>query len=334
MKGATMKRYYLAIITMVVFFAGNMMSVLADENRMNFTPTVESSKGKMDESTSDIKLKGEPGETVVARVRIRNEANEPIKVVAQVHDAMTNGQGIMTYTGTREVLDPNFAASQWAKFKESYSLDPQEEKVVEVPITLPKEPFSGVVLGGLLLEQEAKDTDDMIKNVFSYSIPLLIIQDETNLEARLEKGGVKPELTNGRNALEISVKNPIRHVLPEADYKVSVTRRDEKKVLYEGHLEDVTFAPNNTFIYDLEMGKDAYQAGDYTAHIKIHSPYGDWEWDEPFTITKERGKELNRDSISVEKPNYLIPILIIIIILLVLLVIVLLWRRRHQTEEK
>lgn len=309
-------------------------AVLASENKLNFTPTIKQTPQKMDDSQTDFKLKGEAGESVEVAVEVKNESNRTISLKTKMKDAATNNQGVVNYTSDQSVLNKELSLAKLANYSESFELKGKEKKEIKFSIPLPEKNFSGIVLGGLLIEQEPdKEAKGMIKNVFSYSIPVVVVESEENIEADLAFNSVKPELTGGRNALKISLDNPINNLLPEAKFQVSVTKKDGKETLYRDEIKEVNFAPNNTFHHYVDMGKDAYKAGEYTAHIKVNSPYGDWKWNEDFEIKGDVAKKLNKESISVQRMSRTMKIMIGIVILLLLLVLIIFYIMRKKLKE-
>lgn len=329
------KKVVLLAIALTSFGLGQ--SVLASENKLNFTPTIKQTEQKMDESQTDFKLKGEAGQSVEIAVDVKNESDHPISLKTKLKDAATNNQGVVNYTADQKVLTKEWSLAKMANYSEQFELKGKEKKEIKFSIPLPEKEFPGILLGGLLIEQEPdKEAKGMIKNAFSYSIPVVVVESETNIDADLTFNKVMPELIGGRNALKVSLDNPINNLLPEANYSVRVTKKGDKKVLYQDNIKNMSFAPNNTFHHYIEMGKDRYEAGTYTAHIKVNSPYGDWKWDELFEIKSDVAKTLNKESISVEHMSLTMKLMIgfILLLLLLLLIILIIMRKKLKEASK
>lgn len=305
----------------------------ATTNQLVFTPKVNQTAGKIDDSQTDIKLKVTPGKTSYLSVDITNESDEKQTLSAGIFNAKTNTQGVINYTSQAFNLKNDMSLSKLVDYSEKIILKAKEKKEIRIAFAVPKQPFSGIIMGGLMIQQEPKESNDMIKNAFSFSIPIILIESETKLDAGLSFNEVKPELTGGKNAVKITLDNPVNNVLSEATYAVEITKKDSDKMIYEGKLDQVNFAPNMSFDYFILMGKDKYKAGEYTAHIKVTSPYGDWKWDEDFNIESQIAKKLNKESISVEKMDITMKILIAVIILLVIIIIYILYRFKNNKSH-
>lgn len=324
----------LVLVTVALSSFGLSKSVVASENRLNFTPTIKQTEQKMDDSQTDFKLKASAGDSVTVEVSVKNESDKPITLKASIKDAATNNQGLVNYTADQPVINKELSLAKLADYHEDIKLDGQEIKDIKVAIRLPKKAFSGILLGGLLIEQTPdKEAKGMIKNSFSYSIPIVVVESEDNIEADLAFNNVSPELSGGRNSLKISLDNPINNLLPEAHYSVAITEKGKEDTLYQDELKEMSFAPNNTFHHYVEMGKDAYKAGRYTAHIKVKSPYGKWQWDEDFEIKGEVAKKLNKESVSVKRMSLTMKIMIGVILLLLLLLLLVLYIMRKKLKD-
>lgn len=329
-----MKRKIVLIFTCFLSLVVGSVLGEASENKLNFTPKINQTEHKIDDSTTDIKLKGKPGETVTLSVEVKNEDEQPIEIKTSIKDAATTSQGIVNYTSDQKVLNQELALSKLANYEDHFTLAGKEKRTIKVDIPLPKKEFPGILLGGLLIEQQPdKNNQGMIKNAFSYSLPIVIVESEETFAAELTMGEVTPELASGKNALKVSIDNPKNNLLTDGDYEVGITKKGDDKVLYHNELKKMSFAPNNRFNDYVSMAKDAYVPGDYTAHIKVTSPYGDWKWDEDFTIKDQVAKKLNKESISVEKMSTRTKVIIGLVGLLILALIAGLLRMRRQLKQ-
>lgn len=296
----------------------------ATENQLSFTTTVQQTKAKLDDATTDIKLKGHADSTVDLWVTVKNESQSNLHLEAKIKDAGTNNQGVIQYSSDQSVLNQALSLKKIANYEEVFTLAPGAVRDIKVTIQLPKKPFKGILLGGLQIKQKSEeDLDTMIKNSFSYSIPLVIVESEELLEAKLSFANVNPELTGGRNALKVSINNPISVLLSDATFKISVRKKNSDKVMYQERIEEVAFAPNSQFSHFLLMDNDTYEPGDYIADISVNSPYGEWKWHENFNIAKKVADKLNKESVSIPRMSTLLKGVIISVIFLVIIVIIL-----------
>lgn len=321
----------------VALFTMGVEETQANENKLQFTPKLIQSKEKMDDSETDFKLKVKPDTTVSFSVDVTNESKDPIKMQASIKDAATNNQGSINYASDKKVINDKLSLKKIADFNEEFELKSHEKKTLKVSFKTPKEPFDGIILGGLYLEQKPDEkSEEMIRNSFSYTVPVILVESEKNIDANLTFKNVAPELTGGRNALKVSLNNPVHNILPDAFYEVSVTKKGEDKALYKDELKGISFAPNSVFDHYVLMGQDNYEAGDYTAHIRVNSDYGEWKWDEDFTIKSQVAKDLNKESVSVKRMSTLMKFMIGIILLLILIIIVvvIMMRRKMKNIEK
>ncbi|MDF0480213.1 DUF916 and DUF3324 domain-containing protein [Vagococcus sp. PNs007] len=331
-----MKKIKTILVTVmsVAFCTMSIESTQANENKLQFTPKLIQSKEKMDDSETDFKLKVKPNTDVSFSVDVTNESKEPIKMEAAIKDAATNNQGSINYASDKKVINDKVSLEKIADYHEEFELKSHEKKTLKVSFKTPKEPFDGIILGGLYIEQKPDEkSKEMIRNAFSYTVPVILVESEKNIDANLTFKSVTPELTGGRNALKVSLNNPVYNILPDAFYEVNVTKKGEDKSLYKDELKGMSFAPNSTFDHYILMGQDNYQAGDYTAHIKVSSDYGEWEWNEDFSIKSQTAKDLNEKSVSVKRMSTLMKVMIGLIILLILIIIIVITMMRRKLKK-
>ncbi|CRH17311.1 conserved hypothetical protein [Carnobacterium maltaromaticum] len=87
----------------------------------------------------------------------------------------------------------------------------------------------------------------------------------------------------------------------------------------------------------LDWEKEEFKAGDYTAHIKIKSEYGDWKWDQDFTIAGTKAKELNKKAVGIKSENpstfLIVGILLLFLVTVVLIYMLTKEKRKNQLEK-
>lgn len=322
-----LKKFFIIFITIMCFMSTEVS--YADESSFGFSSKLLPIEQKVDDSVSDYKLKVSPNEEITLPVKIKNETDNPMNILAEVKNSHTNSDGSLNYTSDENNLNSHISLKNIVKYKEMLKLEANEEKIINIKFKVPNEKFNGIILGGLNLKKIDLDNKMMIKNSFSYSYPILLVEDENATPAKLEFGDIHPELLSGKNTIKITLNNINNNLLNEASYSVAIKKKGTKKIIFKDRIKNVEFAPNAAFEHFVFMDKENYVSGDYTACVTVKSPYGDWNWNKDFYISKKKASELNRKSVNVGN-RYKIPIpMWIVVILMFMCILVLLIKNKR-----
>lgn len=313
------KSYFYGVMISFIFLMSIPKEwVYADESELSFKPTIIQSKDKLDNSTVDFKLKANPGKKLLVEVDVKNTSNTRLDMEASVQDSATNNQGIINYASKKEGLDKVLSLKTLADYKEKFQLEPNKVKRLAVEIEVPKKAFKGIMLGGLMIKQlPKKSSKEMIRNSFSYVIPIMMMENETTLTAAPEIVSVIPDLSTEKHVLKVTVANPVPNIVPGIKYSVDVKKYNSDTVLQSEGLPDIALAPNNEFTHSLVLKKAIDKPGKYKATIKMQSRFGNWEWSKPFEIKSSKSKTIIKDK-HTSKNNSIISLSVGIVISLVL----------------
>lgn len=120
---------------------------------------------------------------------------------------------------------------------------------------MPQTPFDGVIAGGITFQQEGQTEADnqaaakgiSVKNTYSYSIALLIRQNEKELPAQLKLHTIKAGQVNGRNVINVNLQNPEMAYLNTVNVEATVRGLTHKEVAYTYSNPMLQMAPNTNF---------------------------------------------------------------------------------------
>ncbi len=209
---------------------------------------------------------------------------------------------------TRKQISPN---------KSVFKVPGSTTATLTFKVTVPKESYSGTLMGGVTVapyKEKAKGTvgesGTLIKNKFSYSIPVQIRQKGADtVEPKYSVTTVKPNLVNGSSGrtqgVLANVHNSTNAYPGALSAKAIVTKKGDKSFKITQLASNQQIAPTSNYDFSIPWGKKTLQAGNY--HLKL--TYGtaggikSWVIEKDFTITNNDAAKYNK--LAGIKPNYL-----------------------------
>jgi len=262
---------------------------------------------------------GDPGQTVELKLMVINKESSARKFEYFVNTAYTSDTGALSYNKTK-VSDPSL------KIKTS-SLATPNQSIFQIPgnttatltakITIPEQKFNGYLMGAFTVtpyKEKAKGTvganGTLIKNKFSYSIPIQVHQKDADMEeTKLSVMSVKPaSMVNGAKqapGVQARVHNSMNSYAGSLDSKAIVTKKGDKKFKVTAVKGNQNIAPTSNYNYSISWGNKALQAGDYHLKLTYKTAGGlkSWVINKDFTITNNDAAKYNK--LAGIKPNYL-----------------------------
>ncbi|KRM17150.1 cell surface protein precursor [Companilactobacillus nantensis DSM 16982] len=269
--------------------------------------------------TGSYLVTGTPGQETSLQLMIMNKSNDTRKFMYMVNTAYTNGNGQLSYDKSK-VTDPSLkiqTASTVSPRKQEITIPGKTNATIAFKLTVPKESFKGTIMGGVTVypyKEKAKGTvssnGTLIKNKFSYSIPIQIRQKDAEDEvAKYSIRTVKPgtvTVSNGaKPGVLANIHNSGNSYTGNLDAKAIVTKKDDKSFKVTNTTSNQEIAPTSNYDYQISWGKKSLQAGDYHLKMVYKAPGGlkSWTLNKDFTITNNDAAKYNK--LAGIKPNYL-----------------------------
>lgn len=200
-------------------------------------------------------------EKVNAKIKLKNNKNEKIKVKYYSTNAIGNYKGPINYTINEaeysKVLDEPYRFMNRLPISETIEIGPNKEKIIEIKLDGSKFE-NGQTLGSIQLEVVKEEQKSKTKIQTLYSIGVLIDKNvnkinkkeiyinETKIEDYYKKYKLKLEIVN-------------KAALVKKDYKLDVKFYDKKGVLVNNYYtEDLNFAPNTNIVTDIIIENKKY----------------------------------------------------------------------------
>ncbi|MEI5995563.1 DUF916 and DUF3324 domain-containing protein [Candidatus Enterococcus mansonii] len=304
-----MKRILTLLVTIITL--GSMpLSALADDGSMNFSVNAVLPENQIDKSKSYFELLMKPGQVQELEVMLNNPFDKEVTVVGYANTAITNDNGIVDYSINKPKLDSTLKApfSEITEMEKETIVPPKSSKKVKIKVTMPKEKFDGVILGGLhFTEKEDENKENkkkagvQIENRFAFAIGVLLKETDTDVNPDMKLGKIAASQINYRNVVKANLQNTEPVIMHDLNVKARVTQKGKKATLFETNKDSMRMAPNSNFDYSIYWENKEFKAGKYTLHMTATNASHKWKWSKDFEITGEEAKKLNEQAVELKK---------------------------------
>ncbi len=326
-------------VAFLLVFSVFQMKVEAATN-MSFSVSAVLPDNQVDKSKTYFDLQMRPGENQIIEVELANASDRELTVETHANTAITNDNGIVDYSYTGKKMDPTLKVpfSKVAKVTTDTTIPKKGTRRVKIALSMPEQPFSGVILGGLHFKEKepprSKTKEEkgvQIENKYAFVIGVVLRESEEKVKPTFKLGKIQPSQINFRNVLKAEVRNPVPVIISDMEIQAHVTKRAKKKVLFETNREHMRMAPNSHFDYGISWENQAFQPGKYTLHMTLKAKGKTWKWTKDFEIDRKEAKKYNDRAVELEKDYTMYYIIGGAVLVLVLLILVYwLGRRSHK----
>lgn len=327
----------------VLFFYSNGKIVSAEE--MSFSVEAKIPDNQRDKDKTYFDLTVRPGQVQELEVALRNNTDKAVTVLVNANTAITNKNGVIDYSETAPELDSSlkYPFSKLAKTENEVKLAANESKIIRVKVTIPKESFDGIILGGIHFKQ--KDSEDkkksesgvQIENKFAYVIGVKLSENDTEIKPELKLFDVKAGQRNYRNVVLANLQNPTARILGKMSIDAKIYTSGSNEVLYQQKQSDLSMAPNSNFDYAVPLNDKAFIAGKYRLTMHVESSGETWDFEKEFEIKADEAEKFNKEAVELEESNnnliyFIIGGVILLLIIIALIVWIIIQKKKHQAE--
>ena len=328
----------------ISLFLFSPVFVNAEEANLNFYVTPEFPESQLEGSEQYFNLNAEPGSTEKLSLKLQNADDKTKAILITPHTAFTNVMGVVEYGKDAEEADPTLPYSLAELFEtpDPIELAGNETKIVEIPLTLPKEAFEGFLAGGLRIsevreekEEEATDEEGVaIKNEFAYVVGVVVSNSRSSVQPDLELLDVFADQLNYRNVISANLQNFTPTFVNRLKVEATVQKEGEKAILYQASQEQMQMAPNSNFNFPISLAGDRFQSGDYVLKLKATSGEEEWEWERTFTIEADEARRLNRQDVTIDSSvNWWMVGSLILLFLLAVVLSYIFYRKNRENKK-
>lgn len=318
-----------------------MPTTFSKASELNFSVNAVIPDNQIDKEKSYFDLKVTPGEKQKLIVKLRNTTDKEIVINPHIQSAKTNKNGVIDYTPNKIKKDDTLkiAMEDIAKVPEEVTVPPQSEKDLTIEVTVPKDKFDGVILGGIYLKEdtsknkeEDKENDVAIKNEYSYVVALQMRQNNNKVKPMLHMNEVNPETQNARNVIVANIQNSEPMIISKLKIDATVNKKGSKDNLAILKKENLQVAPNSNFNIAVPLEGEKLEAGTYILNMKAESAGKEWQFKKEFSISADKATTMNEKDVTLEKetPTMLYIFLGVAFLIVIAVVIYFIIRRNKR----
>lgn len=308
------KRFSIVLTLLISLFI--QVSVYANDAGFGVTPILPSNQI---DSSSYFNLRVKPGQEQTLELKVTNTSNEPLQIELLLSYATTSPNGLILYTETEEgKKDPSLQhplTSIVSIQDKIVTVQPNSEMIVPLLLTMPAEPFDGVILGGIQarkLNPEASSAQGVaIANEFAYVVGIAISETNVTISPQLLLTHLKPIFYDNSVAIQAALQNPKPIIMKRMHVKADFYTQGSSQILFTYENSDVDMAPNSNMDYLIKWEPEKMKSGDYTVVLTISKDEDSWQWSKDFTITKAEEELFANNPLKASEPNNAMYIIII-----------------------
>lgn len=318
-----------------------MPTTFSKASELNFSVNAVIPDNQIDKEKSYFDLKVTPGEKQKLKVKLRNTTDKEIVINPHIQSAKTNKNGVIDYTPNKIKKDDTLkiAMEDIAKVPEEVTVPPQSEKDLTIEVTMPKDKFDGIILGGIYLKEDTsknkeddKEKDVAIKNEYSYVVALQMRQNDNKVKPMLHMNEVNPETQNARNVIVANIQNSEPMIISKLKIDATVNKKGSKDNLAILKKENLQVAPNSNFNIAVPLEGEKLEAGTYILNMKAESAGKEWQFKKEFSISADKATTMNEKDVTLEKetPTMLYIFLGVAFLIVIAVVIYFIIRRNKR----
>ncbi|TPR41906.1 DUF916 and DUF3324 domain-containing protein [Apilactobacillus micheneri] len=312
-----------------------------------FTMEAVHPSNQISKSTSYIDALYKPGQTQQLQVKVKNSSSVTQHFIVSVNDATTSNGLAIDYTQSKQKLigSPKISELIDGNANQAITMPGKSSKVVTFDLSMPKEDFKGIMMGGISVykddryyQQNSNNNKGVsINNKFVYSTAVLLRNQSGNVFPDLKMVDAKQAPANYSPAIVTTLQNDKRNFISGVKTHSTIKDSNGKKVA-ENSTSLGQIAPISQFDLSTPL-KETLSPGDYTLDGNASASDGQkWNWHKTIHVTQQNFDNTQNNIVTNKKPfpwaMVIIVALIAIILILIGLLIYLLLKRRNKDDKE
>lgn len=221
-------------------------------------------------------LRMEPGQRQRLEVQIVNKGEEPLRVQIEALRAHTSISALSSYRADAPEETENPPPVDFAEIvkpeKPTVDVPPNATESCYLDITMPPDPFDGMVHGALAVTEMLDDVDTaqqgsmVIRNQISYVLGIRLTETDSEIEPAflLENARI-----DAQDRLVMTVRNPVAYYASSLRLDVAVRPAGGGDPLFTHENRGASMAANSTMDYTLPLGGSELPPGEYDVALTL-----------------------------------------------------------------
>lgn len=341
---------------LIMLFACSFFPILAhaDESTtgsgLSFTVKTNVPINQIDKNNDFYQLKMVPGQKQTVTATVYNTTDTPTTVNINVQSASTSINGTIDYSKTLTSWDKSlkYKLNEIVSYPESITVPAGKAQDVAFTISMPKDSYKGILLGGITFNQvddnESKSSSNAasIRNKYAYAVAMILKESDDQVTPNINLQSIKAGQNNGHNVINVNLQNDQSLLMSNVKVVAKIYSEKGKKPVYTAIKSDMQITPNSQFKYPVSLQGTPMQAGKYRLELAVtgtaYKEPKTWHFSKKFTIKRQEAFGLNQSDVDVSAntnnhTNILIIIGIIFLIVIGILLILFILRKKANRSK-
>ena len=248
-------------------------------------------------------LRVRPGQTQALTIEVHNQTGREMTVEVNAITASSGRHGVIDYTtpGVRDESLSHVFSDITQLERDTLTIPARGSTKAVVRVTMPKQTFDGVVLGGLVFTRalpnaaESDSSADVlgarVLNRYSYVVGVVLNETDTPVEPEFEVIAVQPELVNHAASAVHYIRNRNAAIVKGMSLSIQLLRGGEPFMQVER--DSLDMAPCSVLPLAPAVPQNRLPEGDYVSKTELRLNGRVWRFENSFTITGEQARQLN-----------------------------------------
>jgi len=337
---------YLSILSVLLLsFSIWSTSINAnDQGPVTFSIQAKIPDNQIDKNLTYFDLRMQPEMKQTIQIEITNNSDVNIVSNIKINAASTSTNGVIAYSihGIKD-KSMHISIEDIAKVKTpQVTIEANASKLVDIELTMPKEAYNGVLLGGIYVSgdveeksEEVKENGFEIENKIAYALGLKLTQSDQEVKANMNLVSIQPSLVAMRTAMDIQLQNSEAIIMKNVMIDAQIYKKGSNTILHSAKTTTAEVAPNSSFAFVVDWENQKIEPGKYRLKMRVEYKEDVWEWDEEFEIKEDQASIINEEAIHIEDsfPIWMIVAIGIIIVAFVFFFAFILGKRSNKEKE-
>lgn len=247
-------------------------------------------------------LRMSPSGKQTVSIKLTNHTSKKMTIKVVYSEAKTTSQGVIEYSKNNdlksnspsEYLFPNLVSGP-----DSLIIEPNEIKIVDFILKMPKKKFDGVVVGGIEFIQELENVDtkkSSLRAQHSHLIGFRLSESDKKLPIDLMLDQTIVGTNNYKNAILISLVNLNANLVENLSIHAKISKKNEQSVLFNTEMKSIRIAPYSVLETPIYIDNTLLDLGDYEIKLIVENTETyHKEWTQEFKVVK-KDVELLKDN--------------------------------------
>lgn len=293
--------WLLGVLTIFCVSVGMEKECQAVEANFTAVPVLPDNQAAETAGYFDLSVKA--GEKQTLSIQLSNQSTKEQTLHMEVTNAVTSDVGTIDYTADLDRIGPSLSVPLTSLIKgpKEVKLKAKESQTVEFELSVPKQSFNGVILGGIYFKPKEDDPSNQdaqgvqIQTIYSRLIAVRLQESDKKVTPELQLTDVKPNVIEDGRVFLATIQNTQPVIVEDLSIEANIyTKGEEDTPVYTAKGDGMRMAPDSVFAYRIFIGDQSFDQGSYVLRLTAQSAGKTWHLDKEFKVSRKDAARLNQ----------------------------------------